>query len=1184
MSHKRIGEGLCALILILTALLVFSPSDGAAPKMARYQDVVQDVRGSVVGGAKIYVYRADTDTLATIYATPYVTGATIANPLTSTSSGRFGFYAANGFYDLLVSKSGSTSYRLEDVAIQAPITGAAAYVPDTTAPTLSNVNASISCSGGVARLTATANVSERARLFLSYRRNQAGWSLPIPSTVYAYPILTQSYTTVNACTAVDTFRLRVGAQDSAGNVSAYSAVSILALDGGGVAPNTPIALVSPSAWWSLSELDSIQITGQAKPIRNGNTSVDTCRIFTQYKWTSESTWHPVYPGATVVSNETGWSTMIGTTPYQTRQVHSYIYDVLGDTLQCRMRLRLASGDTTPTAWSPVSTVGVMSIGNIRVDSVTGSAIQDSIITITGVGFGTKSTAAPLRSFDFEGSTFLPGGPIPDQGSGGFITTTHLPGYLPVISTARPRGERTKSLYQNCTGGNSASGISLQGLFNGKIYLSGWFYRTTSGNPTRNFKWIQLRPVDLNEYIWEFRQDSYPSTSSGHIYVSNCSGGPITGCNDEIGMSGYTPENCNMYYGMSGDLKTDAWHRYEIWLDQGTQGLSDGQVRISLDGLPWMSMDGPFNPAGCLFDNMWLAFYFATDTGSPVPSMETWWDEIYVDDTRARVEIGNDPVYASDACNHREILTPITWTDSQITAKFNAGSFVAGDPVWLFVINPDGNVSSSAVATALSIGSVTTGGTGGGTEITLASLASTYACDSGDTKLVITATASEDSVWLWPQYRASGQPVWSPAFSAGDTAGVGPMQDTSISKQIDIGTACNQGYTGSPYEVRSLVYDYDLNRVSTTYNFPAVTIPDPATILVGAASYSLVASPSDSIVVTVAVTPSTSAKMFSQVKRYYAGADTGTWRPLRNAATNWSLAEGTSLSQVRSLGAGTGFVAADSSVWVTRAMFTTTMEDTTGWAEVDTFMVLPAVQHKYFLTRNSSEDPNLIGQPEEYTAIYDTTQIRTGWLSTYNPTLGAFGSSPFGVLLATVSSVAVFNNSNVAIPVMYFSTAGLTDFAGATVDTAILHITAAGNMNQSVNQDTLFFVGADADSQLAWGGIPQYKTCMNRRGPTLAWPSAPSTWTNFADISTLARGDQGLIGNQNMVAGAILSVDVTAYYQALANIGADAEKFNGGIWMLNAVGHPAQGVSTYRFHSGTSATVGSRPVLEIWYTK
>lgn len=103
------------LALVLVGLLFLVGKVGGAYDLPRYHDSVQDMRGNAISGAKVYVYHANTTTLATLYNTSNIGGATKANPLTSDSHGRFWFYAPIGRYDLTVTRSGLTTYTIEDI-------------------------------------------------------------------------------------------------------------------------------------------------------------------------------------------------------------------------------------------------------------------------------------------------------------------------------------------------------------------------------------------------------------------------------------------------------------------------------------------------------------------------------------------------------------------------------------------------------------------------------------------------------------------------------------------------------------------------------------------------------------------------------------------------------------------------------------------------------------------------------------------------------------------------------------------------------------------------------------------------------------------------------------------------------------------------------------------------------------
>lgn len=70
--------------------------------------------------------------------------------------------------------------------------------------------------------------------------------------------------------------------------------------------------------------------------------------------------------------------------------------------------------------------------------------------------------------------------------------------------------------------------------------------------------------------------------------------------------------------------------------------------------------------------------------------DVYYDDIYIDNSWARVEMGDNAVYGS--CTHREIQPALTWSDTGITGTFNRGSFETGETVYFFVIDEDGTPS------------------------------------------------------------------------------------------------------------------------------------------------------------------------------------------------------------------------------------------------------------------------------------------------------------------------------------------------------------------------------------------------------------------------------------------------------------------------------------------------------------
>jgi Tol biopolymer transport system component len=78
------------------------------------------------------------------------------------------------------------------------------------------------------------------------------------------------------------------------------------------------------------------------------------------------------------------------------------------------------------------------------------------------------------------------------------------------------------------------------------------------------------------------------------------------------------------------------------------------------------------------------------------SLTSYFSEAYIDNTQARVEIGNGPTWRES--NHREIQIPSAWSNNSITITVNQGSFTSGQKVYLYVVDGNGNVSSGLPVT------------------------------------------------------------------------------------------------------------------------------------------------------------------------------------------------------------------------------------------------------------------------------------------------------------------------------------------------------------------------------------------------------------------------------------------------------------------------------------------------------
>jgi hypothetical protein len=293
-------------------------------------------------------------------------------------------------------------------------------------------------------------------------------------------------------------------------------------------------------------------------------------------------------------------------------------------------------------------------------------------TVAGSGFGNKSQAAPISFLDFEGGSS--GSDVRENGwqleQGGSsvspkYTTTHY-GYGSLAAHCNP---------------TSAYGTSSM------YYLWG-----SPPNPQRFYiTWNQNRHI------------SVPSSgASSKIIRSNQKGG-----NNDVGFFITTPAGWGGggfvgLFDTSGTAKprtydtgfpSGSWCRIEAYFDMGSQGSADGSWEY------WMHSGGQVGSPAASFSGLALLLTSARvnhhNLGESFFSGEyAYIDNVYIDNTRSRVEVGNASTWAN--CTRREIQYPTSWSDSQIKFTVKRGAFGGSDNAWIYVIDSSGQVNSSGL--------------------------------------------------------------------------------------------------------------------------------------------------------------------------------------------------------------------------------------------------------------------------------------------------------------------------------------------------------------------------------------------------------------------------------------------------------------------------------------------------------
>jgi hypothetical protein len=139
------------------------------------------------------------------------------------------------------------------------------------------------------------------------------------------------------------------------------------------------------------------------------------------------------------------------------------------------------------------------------------------------------------------------------------------------------------------------------------------------------------------------------------------------------------------------IPLDSWVRDEYWYVIGSAGVANGTVQTwrnqKLESnfvgnrMTRGSSDGPS------VRDVYLP-YFAQGA-----AVDIHVDNVYIDNTRARVELCTTATLTSGRC---DIQIPSAWSDSSVTISINQGNFAAGSTGYLYVIDASGTANATGL--------------------------------------------------------------------------------------------------------------------------------------------------------------------------------------------------------------------------------------------------------------------------------------------------------------------------------------------------------------------------------------------------------------------------------------------------------------------------------------------------------
>lgn len=315
----------------------------------------------------------------------------------------------------------------------------------------------------------------------------------------------------------------------------------------------------------------------------------------------------------------------------------------------------------PGAAGPIITAG------------SGVLAQGASLQIAGSAFGTKPTPAPIRYDDFEGGT------VGQKLGNGWTFNSYVPALDPVYATDILRANSTRSAKAQFINGNTlTSFVQTISPPAGKLYMDFWVNLQFGSTIPDNYKLFRLYGTYL-----DYPDTPFQFSISPHQFVLT---------SETLYYPSAEPPYWNTYTTTTGPDWNGKWQHIQSYFVMSSPHIGDGFAQIWLNGVPqigssesthWMFRDTGQPPT---WDSILFGYYgYATPSG-----YFTYWDNVYVDSTQARVEIGDVPIYA--AATHREIQRATAWSNTSLNVILNRGSFPSFSGLYLYVVDSNGVAS------------------------------------------------------------------------------------------------------------------------------------------------------------------------------------------------------------------------------------------------------------------------------------------------------------------------------------------------------------------------------------------------------------------------------------------------------------------------------------------------------------
>ena len=309
----------------------------------------------------------------------------------------------------------------------------------------------------------------------------------------------------------------------------------------------------------------------------------------------------------------------------------------------------------------------------NITNASGTFRGGDLIVISGSNFGSKSPAAPLLWDNF------------DDGTNGekISTSSNWTSYFGGSSYSNTSPYSGSLVAHNYVEYGGSTGFSTD-------------YHTFTATDTIYYSYMFRHigtdyPVGVDK-AWRvtgggsaYNGDGMLALSDGYIFYKD-------------GEDYVYPRDCDegtgRYFSGYSDYGSSTWTRLQMYAKRSTAGASDGYHWAAVGTHEKTFADIENRPTGYTYQYTQALLGLMHDQGNLELGEyhHMYIDDVYIDNTRARVEICEAPTWGFGANCAPQI--PSAWSDTEITVTVNLGSFSSNDTAYLYVVDKDGNVNDS----------------------------------------------------------------------------------------------------------------------------------------------------------------------------------------------------------------------------------------------------------------------------------------------------------------------------------------------------------------------------------------------------------------------------------------------------------------------------------------------------------